>query len=288
VKDLGRGAYGAVELHRSASDEFTAVKQSSWIPNAADPDDTAIERRLLAMLEWAHMQTTKGALHLVQGSEYWEDPEAGFSYTRMEYIHGTSLYGLMSGRMSSKWTMGTCAAVMYQLLAGVLELEARDMIHGDIKPQNVMLEQDGRLVFCDFGFTWIGGSTLVPGGTNGYKPKETSNGIHWARDIFAVGVVMKLLMEQKCRDPADSTDWEGRRELLVTVVKSCLDPDYMKRRTATVAMALVTRYYSMDEKKSRRLIAQQMAQDCIIRPLLPAKPTKLQRAMDGARRCVVA
>ncbi|KAG8877105.1 hypothetical protein FRB98_006909 [Tulasnella sp. 332] len=283
VKALGRGAYGAVELHRSASDEFTAVKQSSWIPN---PSDSAVELRLIAMLEWAHMRTTKGAVHLVQGKEFWEDPEAGVSSMRMEYIHGTSLYGLMSGRASSKWTKETCAAIMYQLLAGVLELEARDMVHADIKPQNVLLAQDGRLVFCDFGFTRIKGSTLVSGGTDGYMPEETAFGVHCARDVFAVGMVMKILMQQKLWDHGDSTEWEDRRGRLVTIVQSCLYPGYEKRRTAAVAMELVTKYYSMDEKKSRRLVARQMAKDCIIRPLLPAKPTAFGRAMDGARRCV--
>ncbi|KAG8864732.1 hypothetical protein FRB96_003317 [Tulasnella sp. 330] len=77
---------------------------------------------------------------------------------------------------------------MHQLLAGALELEARDVVHADIKPQNVMLSQDGYLVFFDFGFTRIGGLVLVSGRTDGHKPNEMAFGLHWACNVFASGV----------------------------------------------------------------------------------------------------
>lgn len=115
LTNLPHSGYGSVQLHRSPSDQFTAVKQASWKPSAVNPHGAPVELRLMARLEWAHMRRTKGAVHLVQGEEYWEDLEEQCSYTRMEYVHGCSLYGLMTGKASSQWTLETCAAIMYQV-----------------------------------------------------------------------------------------------------------------------------------------------------------------------------
>lgn len=81
------------------------------------------------------------------------------------------------------------------------------VIHRDIKPQNLIRRQDGRVFLVDFGAvqdvyhnTLTGGSTVV--GTYGYMAPEQFRGqAVLATDLYALGVTLLYLLTRK--DPTD-------------------------------------------------------------------------------------
>ncbi len=44
------------------------------------------------------------------------------------------------------------SSVVVQALGGLTALHARGVVHRDIKPQNILVRRDGRIVLSDFGF----------------------------------------------------------------------------------------------------------------------------------------
>jgi serine/threonine protein kinase len=48
-------------------------------------------------------------------------------------------------------------AVARQLVVGLFELHARGVVHGDIKPSNILQRADGSLAYCDFGLSTVSG-----------------------------------------------------------------------------------------------------------------------------------
>lgn len=47
--------------------------------------------------------------------------------------------------------------IAYQLASAVHYIHARDIIHGDVKPDNVLVDEEGRPLLCDFGRSRIVG-----------------------------------------------------------------------------------------------------------------------------------
>lgn len=78
--------------------------------------------------------------------------EAGFgqghSYVAMEYVAGDTLAERMAGRRLS---FVEVASVLPRLLDALSAVHAAGLVHRDVKPSNVILANDGRVVLVDFG-----------------------------------------------------------------------------------------------------------------------------------------
>lgn len=100
--------------------------------------------------------------------------EDGETYTVMDYIDGYDLEKIVSsGRKLSykeilKYAIQLCEAVEY------LHSQKKPIIHSDIKPQNVMITQNGDICLIDFNVSVMfdGSSSQTLGGTPGYAPPE--------------------------------------------------------------------------------------------------------------------
>ena len=113
---------------------------------------------------------------------------AGTPYMAMEYLPGGSIHRLQ-GRLSWKQV----SEVAFQLLDGLAHAHARGIVHLDLKPANILLqqplsgrnkEQIPRVKIADFGIsTWIGKATSRRGlgGTPTYAAPEQIRGA-W-RDV---------------------------------------------------------------------------------------------------------
>ncbi|RKP08957.1 kinase-like domain-containing protein, partial [Thamnocephalis sphaerospora] len=88
-------------------------------------------------------------------------------------------------------------------------LHARDIIHRDIKGENLLVTENGRIKVCDFGFSRIAAQDedemkrISYCGTDGYMAPEIMLGMEFdtAVDVFSFGVV---LCELVCRCTTDA------------------------------------------------------------------------------------
>ncbi|HEY3569569.1 MAG TPA: serine/threonine protein kinase [Thermoanaerobaculia bacterium] len=121
-----------------------------------------------------------------------ESPEG--AYIAMELVDGISLERLLlqRGRLRPEEVIPLGAAVARGLAAA----HARDVVHRDVKPANVLLGHDGSIKVTDFGIAdLIAATSRADGlvfGTPGYLPPEAlrGSGHDRAGDLFALGVVL--------------------------------------------------------------------------------------------------
>ena len=119
----------------------------------------------------------------------------GVTYTVMELCAQKSLHEILESR--GRLPEEEIRPHSIQLLGGVNFLAGHGIVHGDLKPRNILIDDEGNLKICDFGL----GARLKPGrrlfeecGTLQYMAPETLDasgaGYGTARDIWSVGVVM--------------------------------------------------------------------------------------------------
>ncbi|MCP1101244.1 serine/threonine protein kinase [Aequitasia blattaphilus] len=98
--------------------------------------------------------------------------EENYVYIVMSYIEGKSFDELISeGRRYGKqqilaWTLQLCEAIRY------LHSQRPPIIHGDIKPANIMLTPQGKICLIDFNIAFYMNDSKVWGYTRGYTSPE--------------------------------------------------------------------------------------------------------------------
>ncbi len=131
--------------------------------------------------------------------------DRGTLFLVMEYVPGTTLRDLI--RKEAPLGPGKALAVLESVLAALAAAHGAGMIHRDVKPENVLLADDGRIKVADFGLaravnaetqhTATGGVLI---GTVSYlSPELVVDGKADARsDVYAAGVLLyEMLTGQK-------------------------------------------------------------------------------------------
>ena len=129
-------------------------------------------------------------------------------YIVMEYINGGTLdeHIAQSGKLSEQESVDS----MLKLCSAVRCMHEHRMLHLDIKPRNVMLDEDGQLYLIDFGlskqYTADGepeSSTSIGLGTPGYAPVEQAeqrdgeNTFRATLDVYALGATLYKMLTGK-------------------------------------------------------------------------------------------
>ncbi|MEM7012267.1 MAG: serine/threonine-protein kinase [Verrucomicrobiota bacterium] len=97
--------------------------------------------------------------------------EEGRSYFVMEYVDGGTLHDLMNDRELKPEEI---VHIMTQVCDGLQYAHDRDVIHRDIKPNNILITQEGKVKLVDFGLAHVG-EAVSPGsmaGTPRYMAPE--------------------------------------------------------------------------------------------------------------------
>ena len=125
--------------------------------------------------------------------------EEGNYYIVMEYIDGKTLKQLLQKR--GALTLTEVLDIMSQLTDGLTHAHEAYIIHRDIKPQNIMIQDNGLIKITDFGIaTAINGAQLTQTnsvmGSVHYLPPEQASGkaATIKSDIYSLGVLMYELL----------------------------------------------------------------------------------------------
>ncbi len=140
IERLGQGGFGVVYRARQLSvGREVAIK--SVLPVHSNT------REFIQRFEnEAHLVARMEHPHIVPLFDYWRDPDG--AYLVMRYLRGGSLRDRMrQGRLSLDETL-----TLLDHVASALELAHRNgIIHHDVKPENILLDEDHNAYLSDFG-----------------------------------------------------------------------------------------------------------------------------------------
>ena len=118
---------------------------------------------------------------------------------KMEYVEGKTLKNLIKKR--GGLTLPEVIDIMLQLTAAIACAHDSNIIHRDIKPQNVLIKEDGLVKITDFGIAMALNSNELTQtnsvmGSVHYLPPEQANGkgATVKSDIYSLGIVMFELL----------------------------------------------------------------------------------------------
>ena len=116
-----------------------------------------------------------------------------------EYIDGVTIAQLLASDRHALTSHASIAAFVRQLLNAVSYLHSQEILHLDIKPDNIMLTRVGHNVkLLDLGCCLTAVHDSTPGFTPGYQAPEQVRGCDCseATDIYQVGVVVKQIIDR--------------------------------------------------------------------------------------------
>jgi serine/threonine-protein kinase len=121
--------------------------------------------------------------------------EEGWPYLVMQYVEGQDLKDLISER--GPLPVQRATDITLQILDGLESIHQTGILHRDIKPQNVLLDRQGRVRVTDFGIAQGAFDSNLTSdgmalGTASYMAPEQARGgtLSEATDVYAVGVVL--------------------------------------------------------------------------------------------------
>ncbi|MDP2813043.1 MAG: Stk1 family PASTA domain-containing Ser/Thr kinase [Erysipelotrichaceae bacterium] len=125
--------------------------------------------------------------------------EAGKHFIVMEVVRGKTLKQLISQRGAME--KEEALAIMKQLIVAVSEAHRKNIIHRDIKPQNVLIKDDGTVKIADFGIALAQDAmqltqTDAVMGSVHYLAPECARGEAASNqsDVYSLGIVLYELL----------------------------------------------------------------------------------------------
>lgn len=190
--ELGRGGWGVVLAgHHRQLGRPVAIKQ---LPQAFSADED-VRARFLAE---ARVLASLTHPHIIPIYDYVE--HEGLCLLVMEQLTGGTLWSRFTE--SGVTLQGACAAVM-AACAALHHAHEHDVLHRDVKPENVMFSDDGVLKVTDFGIAKVlsGSEALATRagdilGTPAYMAPEQALGddIGPPADVYAAAVMLYELL----------------------------------------------------------------------------------------------
>lgn len=197
----------------------------------------------------------------------------GEVYTVMSFIPGKTLQQLQAeGRTFSRqellqWGMQICSALNY------LHTRSTPIIHGDIKPSNLMLTPDGNICLIDFNISFYLDENTVLGYTDGYTSPEQYLAVNSRRrrkassryvidqkaDIYSVGATLYHLATGKKRPGyQQEMDFEALAQALgepfANVIKKAADVEPSRRYGSAMEMFRALKSIPKKDRRYRQLV----------------------------------
>jgi serine/threonine protein kinase len=197
---LGRGAIGDVYLAWDPRAQGEVALKVVRI-HRADPEMLQAEKNGVALQE----QLSRVAPQVAAVYEWGED--GGFFWVDMEYVAGTDLSQRLARGPLPEDKAASIACQLCEMLESCHNFSAEvggrkvyGIVHGDIKPENIRLQDDDRVRVLDFGIakhlSQTRKFTVNLFGSLPYTPPERLDrgGVDRHSDLWAVGVVLYMMV----------------------------------------------------------------------------------------------
>ncbi|HTJ44331.1 MAG TPA: protein kinase, partial [Kofleriaceae bacterium] len=252
---LGSGGMGTV--YRADDTELGETVALKVLKPALVGDPAALER-FRREVKLARRVAHKNVARMFDIGEH-----AGAKFLTMELVEGESLSRRMEqGPMSA----GRIVAIGTELCDGLAAAHAAGVVHRDLKPDNILLANDGRVVITDFGIARAAAASAadpratgvaVVIGTPAYMAPEQLDGrqdLDGRADLFALGVILYelatgekpwtgsspvsiALAQSKAPRPDPRAVRADVPAPLAIAIRRCLDPDPAQRYATATALA---------------------------------------------------
>jgi serine/threonine protein kinase len=206
---VGTGGMGRVWLARDEMlDRDVAVKEfvpPDWMTDDEKDrlrDRTLREARSAARLNHPHVVRIYDVVHA-----------EGLPWIVMEYISSRSLYQVITE--DGPFTPGDAARIGLDVLDALTAAHRAGVLHRDVKPHNVLIGVDGRVVLTDFGLATfvddgsVTGPGLVVGSPQYVSPERARDGASTVEsDLWSLGATLYAAVEGRspyARDSAMAT-----------------------------------------------------------------------------------
>ena len=153
-------------------------------------------------------QAAAGLIHPNVVNVYDVGEDRGLYYMVMELVEGITLkeYIDKKGRLSHKETI----SIAIQMCTGIGVAHAANIIHRDIKPQNIIISKDGKVKVTDFGIAKATTSNTISSNAMGSvhytSPEQARGGFSDQKsDIYSIGITLYEMVTGQVPFDGDST-----------------------------------------------------------------------------------
>ncbi|XP_058079539.1 serine/threonine-protein kinase GRIK1-like [Magnolia sinica] len=208
-RKIGCGSYGKVGLYRSnISGKQYAIKTFSK-SRLMRVRVALAETAMMDVLREVSIMKTLEHPNIVNLIEVIDDPESDQFYMVLEYVDGERI----CDPSGSPGGIGERSARRYlrDMISGLMYLHAHNIVHGDIKPENILVTRSGRVKIADFSvshaFQDDNDELWRSPGTPLFTAPECCLGFSYhgkAADTWAIGITLYCMVLGHCPFIGDS------------------------------------------------------------------------------------
>ena len=190
TKQIGNGAFGRVFQTSNKHDENLKVAIKVMDKVKLQKDIKYITEEIECLQKLDHP-------NIVRYYETYNDPK--FVYLVMEHVSGEMLSEKKKKQPKHVFSEAEAASYMKSLFAAINHCHAQRIIHGDIKPDNIMINANNKVRLIDFGLSKIlakrrTAKAEVCGTPFFMSPEVIEGDDSMKSDIWSLGVILYSLV----------------------------------------------------------------------------------------------